>query len=267
MLLPVINDYSSALRDTSTDAASSGEDHVSIKNSFIHVPEVGDQSAKLRRPRVNSAPCLTTSEESNPPPPVPVVAVTPCSGLPTTSPATLAEDGRIIEFRGDIFYTVFFSPVCERSPAKLPPGTTTVMIRNIPTRFTSVSFLRILDDCGFRGAFDFFYLPMDFRTGKNMGYCFLNFIHFNYTIMFASLFHGRRLRMTTSIKVIEISPSRRQGLLANVALFKDSDLLGSLSLPHFKPLVLVGGSLRPLSDRTYAAVFKGADGAEKFNEN
>jgi hypothetical protein len=95
---------------------------------------------------------------------------------------------------------------------------------------------------------------MDFRTGKNMGYCFINFMHPSFTIMFASLFHGRRLRMTTSTKVIEVTPSKRQGMVENVALFKASDLLGSLSLPHFKPLVLVAGALRPLSEKTYDMV-------------
>jgi RNA recognition motif-containing protein len=160
----------------------------------------------------------------------------------------------VIEFRGEIFFSVFASSECEREPAKLPPGATTVMVRNIPTRFTSVSFLRVLDECGFRHTYDFFYLPMDFRTGKNMGYCFLNFLHSSYTIMFASLFHGRRLRMTTSTKVVEVTPSKRQGLAENVALFKASDLLGSLSLPHFKPLVLVGGALRPLSEKTFALI-------------
>jgi len=160
----------------------------------------------------------------------------------------------VIQFRGDIFFSIFVSPSCERQPAKLPAGTTTVMVRNIPTRFTSVSFLRVLDECGFRNAYSFFYLPMDFRTGKNMGYCFINFTHPSFTIMFASLFHGRRLRMTTSNKVIEVTPSKRQGLVENVALFRASDLLGSLSLPHFKPLVLVGGALRPLSEKTFAMV-------------
>ena len=54
--------------------------------------------------------------------------------------------------------------------------------------------------------------------------------------------------------MIEISPSKRQGLVENVALFKASDLLGSLSLPHFKPLVTIGGALRPLSEKTFAFV-------------
>lgn len=218
---------------------------ISVKNSFIHVRPV----SMTTRPRTLSAPDRFPSADER--------ILANCSSAddeasPVVSGISLADH----QFRPDIFYTVFSSPVCERPEANLPPGTTTVMVRNIPTRFTSVSFLRILDECGFRNSFNFFYLPMDFRTGKNMGYCFLNFANFSVTVMFASLFHGRRLRMTTSTKVIEISPSRRQGLLENVALFKASDLLGSLSLPHFKPLVMVAGSLRPLSERTYFAVFR-----------
>jgi len=204
---------------------------VVVKNSFIHVSDDPNCVVPLRK-RLNSAP--------------------PTFSVPkSTIPTSLPRDDEL----SDIFYTVFISPVCERPPLPLSPGVTTLMVRNIPTRFTSVSFLRILDECGFRNCFDFFYLPMDFRTGKNMGYAFLNFITNDYACAFCSLFHGRRLRMTTSTKVIEISPSRRQGLVENVALFKASDLLGSLSLPHFKPLVMIGGTLRPLSERVFAAVY------------
>ena len=44
---------------------------------------------------------------------------------------------------------------------------TTVMVRNIPTRFTSLSLIEVLKDYGFDKTFDFFYLPMDFKTKKN----------------------------------------------------------------------------------------------------
>ena len=217
------------------DPADSEEGAITVKNSFIHF---GDRSSLSSRCRRASAPVIVrTAEYAGP-----ILA-----DHPMTPPPGIA-------FSGDIFYSVFVSPAYERGPAKLPPGTTTVMVRNIPTRFTSVSFLRVLDECGFRNSYSFFYLPMDFRTGKNMGYCFINFVHPSYTVMFSTLFHGRRLRMTTSTKVIEITPSKRQGLSENVALFKASDLLGSLSLPHFKPLVLVAGALRPLSDKTFSAV-------------
>ena len=35
---------------------------------------------------------------------------------------------------------------------------TTVMVRNIPTRFTSITFLGLLDEAGFAGTYTFFYL-------------------------------------------------------------------------------------------------------------
>ncbi len=123
---------------------------------------------------------------------------------------------------------------------------TTVMVRNIPTRFTSVSLLGVLDEAGFGGTYSFFYLPMDFRTGKNMGYCFINFMCPEFAHMFANIFNGTRLGVTTSSKVLQVSASRRQGLKANVALFRGSDLLSSHSLPFFKPFVLVAGELLPL---------------------
>jgi hypothetical protein len=123
---------------------------------------------------------------------------------------------------------------------------TTVMVRNIPTRFTSVSLLSVLDEAGFMGTYSFFYLPMDFRTGKNMGYCFINFLTPDLARLFANIFHGTRLGVTTSHKVLQVTASKRQGLKENVALFKGSDLLNSCSLPFFKPFVLVGGELLPL---------------------
>jgi RNA recognition motif-containing protein len=121
----------------------------------------------------------------------------------------------------------------------LEPETTTVMVRHIPTRFTSSSFLEVLSECGFSATFDFFYLPMDFRTGKNMGYAFLNFTIPYFAQLFAHMFHNTRLGFTSSSKVLYISASRRQGLRENIELFRNSDLLSSESFPYFKPFVLV----------------------------
>ena len=121
----------------------------------------------------------------------------------------------------------------------IDPTATTLMVRNIPTRFTSSSFIDVLCDCGYSGTFDFFYLPMDFRTGKNMGYAFLNFTLPYYAQLFAHMFNGTRLGLTTSSKVLHITISRRQGLIENIELFRNSDLLSSESYPCFKPFVLV----------------------------
>jgi RNA recognition motif-containing protein len=141
-----------------------------------------------------------------------------------------------------------------KSLADISPEITTLMIRNLPTRFTPMSLIRLFEDCGFYHAFDFFYCPIDFKTSKNQGYCFINFIHPEYAQMFASIFHGTRLGITTSTKILNVSGSRRQGLKENVCLFRGSDLLSSCSLPFYKPFVLMFGDLLPLSESLFEII-------------
>lgn len=93
---------------------------------------------------------------------------------------------------------------------------------------------------------------MDFRTRKNVGYAFLNFINPEYVEKFISQFQGLRLKANTSQKMLEIIPSRRQGFLENIGVFGASELLTSnMQQPHFKPLVMIDGDLVPLNDKLY----------------
>ena len=138
------------------------------------------------------------------------------------------------------------------SPAAWGEATTTVMVRNIPTRYTSISLIDVLKEHGFDKTFDFIYLPMDFRTKKNVGYAFLNFIHPEYVEKFVAQFQGLQLKASTSQKSLEIVPSRRQGFLENIGVFGASELLTSNSQqPYFKPLVMIEGHLVPLSDKLF----------------
>ncbi|CAE7309152.1 ML4 [Symbiodinium natans] len=51
----------------------------------------------------------------------------------------------------------------------------TVMLRNIPCRYTQGSLMQEVDQMGFEGFYDFFYLPMDTRNKNSVGYAFINF--------------------------------------------------------------------------------------------
>lgn len=51
---------------------------------------------------------------------------------------------------------------------------TTLMIRNIPNKYTKDRLLQLID-VDFMNTYDFFYLPMDFENKCNVGYAFINF--------------------------------------------------------------------------------------------
>ncbi|KAF4700075.1 hypothetical protein FOZ62_017914, partial [Perkinsus olseni] len=113
---------------------------------------------------------------------------------------------------------------------------TTLMIRNIPTKFTQSTLLEVINTHGFSCTYDFFYLPIDFRSEKNLGYAFVNFNTPQLAQAFKRDFHHKKLKSLTSRKVLEITYARLQGLQANIDLFRSSAVT-SMALPQYKPLV------------------------------
>eukprot|EP00419_Tripos_fusus_P071626 CAMPEP_0172877068 /NCGR_PEP_ID=MMETSP1075-20121228/106041_2 /TAXON_ID=2916 /ORGANISM="Ceratium fusus, Strain PA161109" /LENGTH=314 /DNA_ID=CAMNT_0013728547 /DNA_START=21 /DNA_END=961 /DNA_ORIENTATION=- len=100
---------------------------------------------------------------------------------------------------------------------KWPNNATTAMIRNIPNRYTAEEMLAELLSTGFKGTFDFFYLPMDFVTKKNKGYGFVNFRSSETAVRFIGIFHGLRLPRYATEKALEVVPAVQQGYEANIA--------------------------------------------------
>ncbi len=52
---------------------------------------------------------------------------------------------------------------------------TTLMIKNIPNKYSQKMLLAAVDEAH-RGTYDFFYLPIDFKNKCNVGYAFINMI-------------------------------------------------------------------------------------------
>ena len=136
------------------------------------------------------------------------------------------------------------------NPTIIPGVTTTFMIRNIPLRFTPLSFRELIDEEGFSGRYDYLYMPMDFRSHRSLGYCFLSFLDPSSAVDFASKFSRRTFPSTNSEKVLAISAAARQGQLANVKSFKLSTLK-QMPKPEFRPLVGILGQMFPLDERVY----------------
>ncbi len=101
---------------------------------------------------------------------------------------------------------------------------TTIMIRNIPNKYTQVMLLSEID-VEFRETYDFFYLPIDFKNLCNVGYAFINFMDFRSIIPFWNKFNGQRWHNFNSEKVCSISYARIQGKASMTSRFQNSSLM------------------------------------------
>ena len=87
---------------------------------------------------------------------------------------------------------------------------TTIMIRNIPIKYTDEMILKELHL--FTGKFDCFYMPYDAEKGGNRGYAFINFVHPLHILLFYNVFNGKTWEHFESKKVIEFNFANFQGI-------------------------------------------------------
>ncbi|XP_063949455.1 protein MEI2-like 4 isoform X1 [Daucus carota subsp. sativus] len=101
---------------------------------------------------------------------------------------------------------------------------TTLMIKNIPNKYTSKMLLATIDE-QHRGTYDFIYLPIDFKNKCNMGYAFINMTDSLQIVPFYKTFNGKKWEKFNSGKVASIAYARIQGKSALVAHFQNSSLM------------------------------------------
>jgi hypothetical protein len=111
---------------------------------------------------------------------------------------------------------------------------TTLMIRNIPNKYTQTMLLEELNEVLHR-KFDFFYLPIDFRKKTNMGYAFINMIDPIATVVLVKQFHGKGWRSSKSEKICQISYARIQGKHALVEQFRNSTVMSKKK--QYRPII------------------------------
>ncbi|XP_061340566.1 uncharacterized protein LOC133287032 [Gastrolobium bilobum] len=120
-------------------------------------------------------------------------------------------------------------PCCPLLPVRVDGEETTVMIRNIPSKYTRDMLVEFLDNhCMLENqrdkeaekedgeqhnilAFDFVYLPIDFKTGLNKGYAFVNFTNPKAAWKFLLTASNMKWDMFQSHKIREVVAARLQG--------------------------------------------------------
>ncbi|MED6160191.1 Protein MEI2-like 4 [Stylosanthes scabra] len=101
---------------------------------------------------------------------------------------------------------------------------TTLMIKNIPNKYTSKMLLAAIDEqC--RGTYDFLYLPIDFKNKCNVGYAFINMVDASQIIPFHQAFNGKKWEKFNSEKVASLAYARIQGKASLIAHFQNSSLM------------------------------------------
>mmetsp|Transcript_38592 Transcript_38592/g.70177 ORF Transcript_38592/g.70177 Transcript_38592/m.70177 type:complete len:508 (+) Transcript_38592:91-1614(+) len=136
-------------------------------------------------------------------------------------------------------HNVWQSSTCEESIHCDP---TTVMLRNLPNRYTRKMFLRLLDHHGFRGHYNFVYLPIDFRHKVNLGYAFVNTVTHEAAVRLKDSLDGFSSWTFDSLKVCEaVWASPHQGLADNVERYRNSPVMHESVSDEFKPLLFEEG--------------------------
>ncbi|KAF1915459.1 RNA recognition motif 2-domain-containing protein [Ampelomyces quisqualis] len=101
---------------------------------------------------------------------------------------------------------------------------TTIMLRNIPNKVDWLALKAILDAQCF-GTYDFVYLRIDFKTGCNVGYAFINFANVHGMIALIDNIERRCWLGYRSTKAAEISYATIQGREALIQKFRNSSVM------------------------------------------
>ncbi|KAL2483443.1 Protein MEI2-like 5 [Forsythia ovata] len=101
---------------------------------------------------------------------------------------------------------------------------TTLMIKNIPNKYTSKMLLDAIDETH-KDTYDFLYLPIDFKNKCNVGYAFINMVSPSHIITFYEAFNGKKWEKFNSEKVASLAYARIQGQSALVSHFQNSSLM------------------------------------------
>ena len=87
---------------------------------------------------------------------------------------------------------------------------TTVMIRNIPIKYTDQILNEDLKE--FNGKYDCLYMPFDYEKNGNKGYAFINFVNPLHILYFYEKFNGKKWLHFESNKICELNCAHFQGI-------------------------------------------------------
>lgn len=113
---------------------------------------------------------------------------------------------------------------------------TTMMIRNVPRKYTSAVLTHELQETLPSVSFNFVYLPWDSKASTNLGYGFVNFVTSEAAFDAQAFLDGKTWGLVKSNKTIRMVPANRQGLVDNVRQYLCNT---SHTEKKFRPVVIL----------------------------
>lgn len=212
-----------------------GSCHLVVRSTFLHMDDgqsLMQRYRKLRRAKTEFAleramEDLEVYELGTAPRPhvAPLAPPTPTTAPVKTACGGVAEPGHRMSYRKE---------------------RTTVMLRNLPNNYTREMFLEMLDSEGFRGSYDFVYLPCDFHRKANLGYAFVNMVDAPGVDALWNTFHGFSAWALPTSKVCEVTWSGpHQGFKAHVERYRNSPVMHKSVPDEYKPVIFKNGLRKP----------------------
>jgi len=135
-------------------------------------------------------------------------------------------------------------------PELLDTGKTTVMMRNLPNDYTRDMVQELLNNTGYKGKFDFVYLPIDFQRKAGLGYAFINFVDSETAAKFQKEYTGFRGWSVTSEKMCEVAWSDVQGLQTHIDRYRNNPVMHESVPEECRPQLYAGSELLPFPPPT-----------------
>jgi len=115
-------------------------------------------------------------------------------------------------------------------------GLTTLVIRNVPSRYTKENLLHLWPP---DGTFDFLYLPFNRKQRRTAGYLFMNFTSHDAAVAFYKKWHGKQLHDQGTARKLSIRAAEIQGLEENLRHLIDANVHQNTN-PKYLPIVFSG---------------------------
>jgi hypothetical protein len=119
---------------------------------------------------------------------------------------------------------------------------TTVILRNLPMEGDRETVMRLLDNEGFEGWYDFLHYPIDFNKKSGLGYAVVNMVSHDVALNVFKHFEGFSRWPSPSDNVCEVAwNTPHQGLTTHIERYRNSPLMHASVPETYRPILLENG--------------------------